>query len=438
MEQRAACRALKLGEHMISTMSLRRLALLAVGSIALAVPALADNATFNKPKINGYRLDWCRKWGDQCGKPAADAFCKMHEFSAAASFSQDPNPGTPTKVFTGGQICKDDNCTSFKSITCKTESVQIDNDGGNTDEIAQQGGDGEPAQNGEPTSSVAGIGGQLMGELSTTANYLTLTQPVAVFGRGTDNALWWQTGNGKGKWSGWKKIGGEMKYSPSCATFEKTVHCFVIGSDSALWTTRQDKKGGWFPFLRLGGFTTTSPAAVVATDAEGSPALYAILRASSGELSVIAYHKDQETDLYGWSDYRGLGVTSASAVTCVPMGGSHVDCYGRNNKSETVEFAQVLTTPKIVKLGGQSEKRPGVIAAATGQQVRVLVKGTDGKLWYKRWKAGEGFSGWKQTKVTLNSQPVCKYYDAAKAYTCFDVGPDKTARVITIPTDVLK
>ncbi|MFT3671674.1 hypothetical protein [Aestuariivirga sp.] len=425
---------------MNGTTTLRGLAMLAASAIAFALPALADDATFNKPKINGVRLDWCRKWGDQCGKPAADAFCKLHEFSAAATWVQDPNPGAPTKVFSGGQICNDDSCTGFKTITCKDNTVQIDDDGtggaaAGDDEIAQQGGDGEPVQ--QPMAKVVKIGGQLMGELSTSSNFFPAGQPIAVFGRGTDNALWWQTGNGKGAWNGWQRIGGEIKYSPSCTIFQKAIHCFVIGSDNALWTTQQDKKGGWYPFKRLGGATTGSPSAVSALDANGSPALYVILRSNSGELSVIARYKDQDTDLYNWSDYRGLGVVSASAVYCVFMGGTHVDCYGRNNKGETVEFADALVKATIIKLGGQTDKRPGAIASVDGKQVRVLVKGMDGKLWHRRWKAGQSFSPWKQTNIDINSQPVCRYYDTAGANVCFDVGPDKVGRAIFIPTGAL-
>ncbi len=151
-------------------------------------------------------------------------------------------------MFTGGQICDDDSCTAFKSITCKDNSVKLDDDGSGDDgDIAQQGSDGEPVQESVPPPTVQKIGGQLMGELSATTNSFPSGSPIAVFGRGTDNVLWWQYGNGTGKWSGWQQIGGEMKYSPSCATFQNAIHCFVVGSDNALWTTQQDKKGAGIP-----------------------------------------------------------------------------------------------------------------------------------------------------------------------------------------------
>ncbi len=46
---------------------------------ALLLPAAAfaaENKMFKKPKINGNALDYCLTWSTDCGKPAADAFCK--------------------------------------------------------------------------------------------------------------------------------------------------------------------------------------------------------------------------------------------------------------------------------------------------------------------------------------------------------------------------
>lgn len=411
-------------------------------SLALAAPSLAETKSYPDPMYKGARLDFCRVWGSECGQPAADAFCKKKGFASAATFKQDEDPGAPTKVISSGQVCNDDTCSAFSTITCTdAKSVKIDDDGGASqpaDDVAQQGSDGEPAQDNTPNPTVVPLGGQLQGELEVTGNFFPTGQSVAVFGRGMDNALWWQNGDGKGKWNGWSSIGGQMKYSPSCVMFDKAIHCFVVGLDGALWTTQQDKKGGWYPFKSLGGVVTGTPGAVVADDAKGSNAIYVVVRTTAGQLSVIARYRDPDTDLYNWSDYRGLGVKSQTAVTCYAMGGTHVDCYGRNAKNEVVEFANALTKPSVLNLGGQIEKRPSAIIGAGYKQVRVLVKGLDGNLWYNKWMAGGSFSGWKKTNVAVNSQPACAYNVNAEAYLCFDVGPDKQARAIKLPKDILK
>jgi hypothetical protein len=72
---------------------------------------------FPNPTLDGKRLDLCLVWGNQCGQAAADAFCKLQVFDAAASFIIAKAVG-PTVVFTGRQICNDPRCDGFESITC--------------------------------------------------------------------------------------------------------------------------------------------------------------------------------------------------------------------------------------------------------------------------------------------------------------------------------
>ena len=76
---------------------------------------------FVKPKINGYRLDWCREWARDCGKGAADAFCKLYGYPEASSWEMDPDIGLriPTKIITSGKICNEGFCDGFKFIKCK-------------------------------------------------------------------------------------------------------------------------------------------------------------------------------------------------------------------------------------------------------------------------------------------------------------------------------
>jgi len=76
--------------------------------------------TFHNPRINGVRLDWCRRWGKQCGRPAANAFCRRRGYSRSIAHRQAVNIGrwTQTRIIATGQICARDFCDGFRRITC--------------------------------------------------------------------------------------------------------------------------------------------------------------------------------------------------------------------------------------------------------------------------------------------------------------------------------
>jgi hypothetical protein len=79
-----------------------------------------DSRTFEKPRWNDYRLDWCLNWGTGCGQPAADNFCMRRRWTGALDFAADPNIGAsdPTMVISGNRVCDQSGCTGFKYITC--------------------------------------------------------------------------------------------------------------------------------------------------------------------------------------------------------------------------------------------------------------------------------------------------------------------------------
>lgn len=88
-----------------------------------------DEYTYKNPRWNDYRLDWCLKWGTDCGKPAADNFCMRRRWTGASDFAADPNIGatTPTMVSSSNRVCDQSGCTGFKYITCygKIPSEQV-------------------------------------------------------------------------------------------------------------------------------------------------------------------------------------------------------------------------------------------------------------------------------------------------------------------------
>jgi hypothetical protein len=92
--------------------------------------AMAGNKTIVRPMLNGNRLDWCMNWSEDCGKPAADAFCRNLGFQAAAAFAPDPHIGwrTPTRLIGTGAICDLGHCDGFARITCVKQPTMADDD----------------------------------------------------------------------------------------------------------------------------------------------------------------------------------------------------------------------------------------------------------------------------------------------------------------------
>ena len=84
------------------------------------LPPAAMKQTFNKPKYNGIRLDWCFDGGSGCGKQAADAWCDDQGFDQAFNFkiAAGIGPLKPTIQIGSGETTVQPIANAFKYITC--------------------------------------------------------------------------------------------------------------------------------------------------------------------------------------------------------------------------------------------------------------------------------------------------------------------------------
>ena len=90
--------------------------------VAIAASSGVANAEvreFSRPRIDGMRLDWCLTWAQNCGRPAASAFCRRRGYDYAEDFAKESGVGDyePTRLITGA-TCGESFCTGFAYITC--------------------------------------------------------------------------------------------------------------------------------------------------------------------------------------------------------------------------------------------------------------------------------------------------------------------------------
>jgi hypothetical protein len=86
---------------------------------------------------------------------------------------------------------------------------------------------------------------------------VTGTNRVTMFGRGTNDALWYRDWDGNtGQWAAWTSLGGIMKYNPAAVSYfvdgQAITRVFVTGKYNELWY-RQRNDSAWGPWQNLSG-----------------------------------------------------------------------------------------------------------------------------------------------------------------------------------------
>lgn len=78
---------------------------------------------FHNPKWplkDTVRLDSCREWAANCGKPAADEFCRRLGFATSFHSQVDRKTGySDTRIISSRRICTGRGCRGYQQISCQ-------------------------------------------------------------------------------------------------------------------------------------------------------------------------------------------------------------------------------------------------------------------------------------------------------------------------------
>jgi hypothetical protein len=216
----------------------------------------------------------------------------------------------------------------------------------------------------EVNGSVIALGGQLIGGPAVAQTTIGL----AVFGRGTDNALWWKHQTTGGTWSSWQSLGGVITSQPGAAGMVPGAGAAVVlarGTNGALWFRTQGSGGRWSTWQSFGGrlLPGTGPAAV---------------NTQAGGLVVAVTGTDHQIRLWG------------------PMG---MQVYG------------------FVNLGGLTSGTPGITTLPGTARVIVFARGTNNAMWYKQSILPIGsLGGWASLGGVLTTGPAAATKPAGDMY----------------------
>ena len=107
----------------------------------------ADGGRFVEPVVTGYGVDICLNWGANCGKPAADEFCRRQGFAESSS-STVREDAPPTLVLGDNAVCGEGFCDRFSEIVCTASTPPVIV-GGNPDDLWRASATDKRGMNGQ-------------------------------------------------------------------------------------------------------------------------------------------------------------------------------------------------------------------------------------------------------------------------------------------------
>jgi hypothetical protein len=253
---------------------------------------------------------------------------------------------------------------------------------------------------------------------------------IDVFGRGSDNSLWWRHYNDS-TWSTWEPLSGQLAPTtgPAASSWAAGhLDVFIIGSDNALWH-RSYNNSAWSVWEPLSGQLTASPAAV--SWADGRIDVFG--RGSDNSLWWRHYN---DSTWSTWEPLSGqLAPTTGPAASSWAAGHLDVFIIGSDNALWQKTYDNNVWTA-WQPLSGQLTASPGAVSWADGR-IDVFGRGSDNSLWWRHynnsaWSTWEPLSG----QLAPTTGPAASSQDAGKL-DVFVIGSDNALwhrSYVAVPT----
>ena len=128
-----------------------RLLNVVIGCLMLALAAGASaQTTFTNPTYNGMPVDRCWKFCMDCDEYAASRWCQLKGYGEATDFKTGSRG--PTYIIGDKQVCDENYCSSFTSITCGGGSSSSDRSSNQGSARSGSGGSGSRSSSSSSSS----------------------------------------------------------------------------------------------------------------------------------------------------------------------------------------------------------------------------------------------------------------------------------------------
>ena len=243
------------------------------------------------------------------------------------------------------------------------------------------------------------LGGRLIGGPALAfapPGLLGAGTPLAVFGRGSDNALWWRHQAASG-WSRWQSLGGVITARPSAAGLGPgspfgSLAVFARGTDGMVWY-RTLGTGGWGRWAPLPAGNTAAPFAgrlLPGTGPAASGVGTLLLAVTGADRHAWLFSITGTATRYGFVDFSGQTTADPAPVSVTP---ASIEVFARGTDSALWSRDGMLPLAPAgswQSLGGRLTSGVTASYGGRGFKMYVFALGTDNQIWMRSGIAGLG------------------------------------------------